>query len=463
MTMSKNSFMNITHPKSVYKGEMFLHTIFESSNYLPQQMWLYIYYSLISTISTTFILKNKFKKSFIILFSLLILYISLFPQHFDNTPAWATQGSILSLIIGNLIFYKDRIHIKLITSIISILLIFITDYLGYYIVVVLFNNKENYLKEPYVYLISSVIIIFFNSLFILLWNKLYRKNVDNFFKNNIVFFILLITIEIMFISFWLIDHESIWQYLPYDFKNTNRSFIYLYIFMFIVLDCIIFYFTKSSSLYAKIKTKNEMLEYQNELQGEYYEKMLENYDKTAKLRHDINNLVQVINVQLSYNTVESRKKAKEIIIGISDIMESTKKRKFCNNRIVNTVLFDKMSVAEKESIKIIDNIILEENINITDFDICRIFINLLDNSINALKNYKGNDKIIYISCREDNNCIYIKCENKFLKSIKKSKQNSELHGFGLRIIKVIAEKYHGDLIIETQNYTFSALVVLKTL
>lgn len=267
----------------------------------------------------------------------------------------------------------------------------------------------------------------------------------------------------MFISFWLIDHESIWQYLPYDFKNTNRSFIYLYIFMFIVLDCIIFYFTKSSSLYAKIKTKNEMLEYQNELQGEYYEKMLENYDKTAKLRHDINNLVQVINVQLSYNTVESRKKAKEIIIGISDIMESTKKRKFCNNRIVNTVLFDKMSVAEKESIKIIDNIILEENINITDFDICRIFINLLDNSINALKNYKGNDKIIYISCREDNNCIYIKCENKFLKSIKKSKQNSELHGFGLRIIKDIAEKYHGDLIIETQNYTFSALVVLKTL
>ncbi len=462
MTMSKNSFMNITHPKSVYKGEMFLHTIFESSNYLPQQMWLYIYYSLISTISTTFILKNKFKKSFIILFSLLILYISLFPQHFDNTPAWATQGSILSLIIGNLIFYKDRIHIKLITSIISILLIFITDYLGYYIVVVLFNNKENYLKEPYVYLISSVIIIFFNSLFILLWNKLYRKNVDNFFKNNIVFFILLITIEIMFISFWLIDHESIWQYLPYDFKNTNRIFIYLYIFMFIVLDCIIFYFTKSSSLYAKIKTKNEMLEYQNELQGEYYEKMLENYDKTAKLRHDINNLVQVINVQLFQNTVESHEKAKEIANGISDIMESTKSHKFCNNRIVNAVLFDKTTIAEKDGINIIDNIILDDNISITDFDICRIFINLLDNSINALKNYNDNDKIIFISCKKDNNNIYIKCENKFSENNKKFKKNSELHGYGLKIVKDIAQKYDGDLIIDIQDSTYKTLVVLKT-
>ena len=67
--------------------------------------------------------------------------------------------------------------------------------------------------------------------------------------------------------------------------------MYIYIILFVVLDCIIIYFTKSSSSYEKIKAKNEMLEYQNKLQTEYYEKMLENYDKTAKLRHDINNLV----------------------------------------------------------------------------------------------------------------------------------------------------------------------------
>lgn len=161
--------------------------------------------------------------------------------------------------------------------------------------------------------------------------------------------------------------------------------MYIYIILFVVLDCIIIYFTKSSSSYEKIKAKNEMLEYQNKLQTEYYEKMLENYDKTAKLRHDINNLVQVINVQFSQNTVESHEKAKEIANGISDIMESTKSHKFCNNRIVNAVLFDKTTIAEKDGIKIIDNIILDDNISITDFDICRIFINLLDNSINALK------------------------------------------------------------------------------
>ena len=106
--------------------------------------------------------------------------------------------------------------------------------------------------------------------------------------------------------------------------------------------------------------------------------------------------------------------------------------------------------------------IRDSNISITDFDICRIFINLLDNSINALKNYNDNDKIIFISCKKNNNNIYIKCENKFSENNKKFKKNSELHGYGLKIVKDIAQKYDGDLIIDIQDSTYKTLVVLKT-
>ena len=101
---------------------------------------------------------------------------------------------------------------------------------------------------------------------------------------------------------------------------------------------------------------------------------------------------------MSKNTQEGNKKAKEIVSGISDIMNSTKTRRYCSNEIVNAVLFDKTSVAKEESIKIIDDIILDNNTGIADFDICRVFINLLDNSINALKNYTGDAKLLYLSC-----------------------------------------------------------------
>lgn len=443
-----------------------MHSLFESVYYLPQQVWLFIFYYFIVFVSTTLVLKSKFKKIPTVLLSLLILYIFFTPFHFDNMPFWATQFPMFSIIVAELILYKDKLLVKLISSIINICLIFCSDFFSYLLVIELLKREQNYLNEPYVYLVSSILIVLLCSLNVLIWNKFYNKDkedIKRFFKYNVVFFLVFIVIELLFVTFWIIDHRVLWEYLPYGFKNANQTFMFMYIILFVVLDCIIIYFTKSSSSYEKIKAKNEMLEYQNKLQTEYYEKMLENYDKTAKLRHDINNLVQVINVQLSQNTVESHEKAKEIANGISDIMESTKSHKFCNNRIVNAVLFDKTTIAEKDGIKIIDNIILDDNISITDFDICRIFINLLDNSINALKNYNDNDKIIFISCKKDNNNIYIKCENKFSENNKKFKKNSELHGYGLKIVKDIAQKYDGDLIIETQNYTFSALVVLKTL
>lgn len=358
--------------------------------------------------------------------------------------------------------YKDKFHIKVITSIVSILIIFLSDYLSYFIVAVLFGSSENYLQEPYVYLVSVTVITTLLGVYTIIGSRFLKKNRDMFFRSNIVFLFVLIAFEILFLAFSITQFNQVSAYVPFNVKNTNLSIIYFYIFIFIVTDSILIYFTKSSALYYKIKSENEMLEYQNKLQAEYYRKMLENYESTAKLRHDINNLVQVINIQLSENTQEGNKKAKEIVSGISDIMDSTKTQRYCSNEIVNAVLFDKTSVAKEESIKIIDDIILDNNTGIADFDICRVFINLLDNSINALKNYTGDDKLLYLSCKQDNDHIFIKCENKFSETIRKPEKNPELHGYGMKIVKDITEKYNGELITQIQDTTFSTLAILKT-
>ena len=44
---------------------------------------------------------------------------------------------------------------------------------------------------------------------------------------------------------------------------------------------------------------------------------------------------------------------------------------------------------------------------------------------------------------------------------KKQKKNTELHGYGLKIVKDITEKYNGELITKAENSTFSTLAVLK--
>ena len=424
-----------------------MHTIFENQYYLPQQMWVYLYNILLTVVANSFVLHSKQSKIKTILLQSVLFYLLLIPQHFDNIPSWTTQLSLLTIVIGNILLYKDKFHIKVITSIVSILIIFFSDYLSYFIVSVLFGSSENYLQEPYVYLVSVTVITTLLGVYTIIGSRFLKKNRDMFFRSNIVFLFVLIAFEILFLAFSITQFNQVSVYVPFNVKNTNLSIIYFYIFIFVAADSILIYFTKSSALYYKIKSENEMLE---------------NYESTAKLRHDINNLVQVINIQLSENTEEGNKKAKEIVGGISDTMDNAKIHRYCSNKIVNAVLFDKASVAGKESIEIIDDIVLGDNTCITDFDICRIFINLLDNGINALKNYNGDDKILYLSCKQDNDHIFIKCENKFSETIRKPEKNPELHGYGLKIVKDITEKYNSELITQIQDTTFSTLAILKT-
>lgn len=439
-----------------------MHSIFQNNEYLPIQMLLYIFNVFTMIVATMLMLERKYSVKKTLLLAILIIYISLFPKHFDNMPEWTTQILLIATPICVIILFKDELHIKIISSVISLLIIMGADYFAYFSTVILLGNIENYKNQNETYLISIVSLLLFAIIYVLLWNKFYKKSISIFFRNNLALFFALIFIQLIYIFFSITEYYTLQNYLPANFNNTKRSFVFVCILLFVITDIIVLFFTKSSSMYHKIETERKMLKYQNKLQVEYYEQIIKNFDQTAKLRHDINNIVQVINIQLNENSVESRKKAKKLANEINCIMDNTKVHKFCDNRIIDTVLFDKSNLAKKHSIKVIDDIIINENINIDDFDLCRIFINLLDNAINATQSYNGEqEKIIYISCKENNESIYIKCINPSSSNKKATVNNSSMHGYGLKIIEDITEKYNGTFTTKTFDNTFTALIALE--
>ena len=132
---------------------------------------------------------------------------------------------MFSIIVAELILYKDKLLVKLISSIINICLIFCSDFFSYLLVIELLKSGQNYLNVPYAYLVSSILIVLLCSLNVLIWNKFYNKDkedIKRFFKYNVVFFLVFIVIESLFVTFWIIDHRVLWEYLPYGFKNAKH-------------------------------------------------------------------------------------------------------------------------------------------------------------------------------------------------------------------------------------------------
>ena len=106
---------------------------------------------------------------------------------------------------------------------------------------------------------------------------------------------------------------------------------------------------------------------------------------------------------------------------------------------------------------------IDEKTGIDDFELCRIFINLLDNATNALTDYTGDKrKIIHIACKETDGYLYIRCQNSYSEKEEaiKSKEKNSGHGYGLQIIEEIANKHGGELVTKAEGGEFSALVTL---
>lgn len=105
---------------------------------------------------------------------------------------------------------------------------------------------------------------------------------------------------------------------------------------------------------------------------------------------------------------------------------------------------------------------------ISDADICSLFGNALDNAIESFAGKTdGEAKLIKLAVYKNNGLLIIRCENTFrgklktfngeLVSTKKDKLN---HGFGVKSIKTVAEKYEGTVSYAVEDGTFTLCVVI---
>ena len=98
-------------------------------------------------------------------------------------------------------------------------------------------------------------------------------------------------------------------------------------------------------------------------------------------------------------------------------------------------------------------------------DISTIFGNALDNAIEVCEKVPKEERFITMKAREKNHFLVIRVENSAPEESDgrhTTKEDTFLHGFGLKNIQRAVEKYGGDCTVRFMNRTFflTALVPL---
>lgn len=182
------------------------------------------------------------------------------------------------------------------------------------------------------------------------------------------------------------------------------------------------------------------------------------------LKHDMKNNISCIDALIEE---ENYDEAHNICHSLTNKYTSIGTIVNTENYLLNAVLNVEIEKAKSYGIPVKLSITNNLKMFNNSSDIISLIGNILDNAISYLSKNKVKNNEINFSTGYEGSYSVIKCRNNILDSVlfnnpslKTDKEDKDNHGKGITIIKNIAHKYNGDVIIKERNREFIITVIL---
>ena len=249
----------------------------------------------------------------------------------------------------------------------------------------------------------------------------------------------------------------------------NKDVIFVLIFdLLMYLLCVVMFnlFRYVSYEYSKLlQTRMVQKEIENEsilLQTHKY-----NDEMIHKIRHDLLNQYGYMSKLLEEKKYdELHDYFKDYSIGFKKIENTFD----TGNKVVDSILSLEQSKALNFNVRLDVKTIIPNNLSISEFDLSSILFNLLDNAIEEAKKDDVETKIVHVSLKMKDELLLIQIKNPISPSnkinvnhLKTTKENKDVHGFGISIVKDLITKYDGQIMYKIEDSFFAVEAYLRCL
>lgn len=207
----------------------------------------------------------------------------------------------------------------------------------------------------------------------------------------------------------------------------------------------------------------ETIRQRQALQLDHVERSAAMVDRIRHDRHELKNIFFYINALVeAKNYDELTSFTKDALIRRYDRLEEFN----TGNMLIDYLLTQKVSEAREKNIQVLADVILPSDLDLDQSDICSLLMNILDNAIDASeKEVRGSIQIRlsveknYLSITVKNySSIDVLTENPTLRT---SKQDTQYHGIGNRVVKAICKKHNGMIRYRMESGYFIVDIMLQ--
>lgn len=211
-------------------------------------------------------------------------------------------------------------------------------------------------------------------------------------------------------------------------------------------------------LFEKLIAK-KVAAFETELIQKYYLEVENMYQKMRGWRHDYRHHIQTMKVHMANGEIDEIGAYLDMLDDDLTNVETVIKT---GNRMADAILNSKLSLAAQKEIKVKAEANIPVSLTVSELDLCTVIGNLLDNAMDACMELPVEERLIRIYMEMKGNYLYISVINT---ASGKKKSNfrttkGEGHGFGLKRIDMIVEKYGGYITRASEDGAFSTEVLL---
>lgn len=375
-------------------------------------------------------------------------------NNIPNYPDYCRVISTIILILGITCFYKGKIGVKIVFSLLYSAIIVLCELLIACIYVACGLSEEIYFSMGYAVTYILILLIVKSLQFFL---TRYAMNIVNW-RTNLK--ILILTLASMFLAYRIF-------YTQYE-MGIQGFYWKTMISIAILLGINIIMFNIFGQLSENLELRRKASIYEKEfalLEQHMHEK--ENLMKEFRMkRHDLKH--QMLNLLMLLHD-KDYEKLEEDIERLAEL-DSLNGLFVVNteNSIIDAFVNSKYAFATAHGIKFDAKLNIPAELPFAGEDISVILGNALDNALEACLRGKVDDPYVKLNMSYDKGNLVILVENTFDGFLKKErktgwatrKDNSQQHGIGIQSIRNVIQKYHGYYHVDIEEMVYHLEMIL---
>lgn len=419
-----------------------------------------------SLLKKKFVITNSIYAATVILVSSGMMAINYLTEVFAGGPPPGIFFVILTYLLmlsPLLILFKDKITKKAFVLIVFSVLVIATEIISALLIIVFANTDFATLTSSGSHRLIGMVMSKSLLIYIVKSYAMRRIGIRDYKNKQLYFGLILLCVSIILIICLLYFYVNSSDIYPYHRLYIVTSSIAVLLMNYLVMKQVMTVIVQSEE---KAASFNAAENYQ--MQIKFLKNVEENNEKIRILNHDMKN--HMISLK-TYADASDLSGLGAYMNEMSRNLDSREISSFSTHLSINAVLNNKIEKAKKYGIYVAISIQVPEAIGVEEFDLCALLGNAMDNAIEACQRMAEDGvRTIDINISEKKEMIIIEISNPAcsedvvnLNSRISSKGDKENHGVGLISMRMIVEKYDGEMkhIVKEGRILFFAVLCNK--